>query len=152
MNAPVKTTPSVLYPVVPKPVVRVLVVDDNSNDRELLQARFVKAGMADKVTFVSNGTVAWEMLTSDSEAAHQTLCAVLLDLKMPGLSGLELLRMLRLEPKTKKLPVFIISGSTEPQTVAACESLGVSGFVPKPISYPAFCKAIASIFHQKTQD
>ena len=104
------------------------------------------------MTFVSNGTVAWQMLTSDAEAVKQMLCAVLLDLTIPGLSGLELLKMLRQRSETKALPVFIISGSTDAHSIAECKSLGVADFVPKPISYPEFCKAIATIFHQKAKD
>ena len=149
MNAPLKSPTAVLFPVVITPVVRVLVVEDDNDDRELLLRQFIKAGLSDKVVFVADGTVAWQTLIDDSVNVAPHLCAVLLDLKIPGVSGLELLKMLRQRPETKTLPVFIISGSSDPQEKAECVHLGVSGFVPKPISYPEFCKAIATIFHRK---
>ena len=117
-------------------------VEDDNNDRELLLRQFIKAGLSDKVVFVADGTVAWKTLIDDSVNVTPHLCAVLLDLKIPGVSGIKLLKMLRQRPETKTLPVFIVSGSSDPRERAECVDLEVSGFVPKPISYPDSAKRL----------
>lgn len=129
-----------------KPV-RVLVIEDNADDRELLSRQLRKFGMDDHVKFISDGQEAYDFLTGPQAPAPETLIAILLDLRLPSLSGLELLRRLRAREAFQSVPVMIMTSSNDPRDLEECVRLKVANYVSKPVTFTSFSKAVADIFH-----
>ena len=128
-------------------LVRVLVVEDNADDRDLLLRQLRKSGMATHVKFISNGKEALEFLTKARATLADELIAIFLDLKLPGLSGLELLRRLRSMDDLKGTPVIVMTSSNDPEHLDECRRLQVSNYVSKPVTFTSFSKAVADVFH-----
>ena len=75
------------------------------------------------------------------------LIAIFLDLKLPGISGVDVLREIRRKPRVSSVPVVIMTSSLDPKDFEACQSLKVAAFVPKPITFESFSKAITGLNH-----
>src|ERR1700689_2584095 len=95
--------------------VRVLIIEDNDDDRELLMRQLRKSGMDNHVKFISNGQEALDFLTGPrAPFLVEELIAIFLDLRLPLLSGLELLRRLRARDDLQNMPVIVMTGSNDP--------------------------------------
>ncbi len=128
--------------------VRVLVVEDNADDRELLLRQLRKSGMDQKVKFISDGREALDFLTSSKiPSLAQDLIAILLDLRLPSMSGLELLRCLRERDDFRTTPVIVMTSSNDPNDLEECRKLKVLNYVSKPVTFSSFSKAVADVFH-----
>jgi two-component system, response regulator len=123
---------------------RILIIEDNSDDEALLMRQLEKAGLAAKVQVIANGSHALRFLFSDE---HE-LVAVFLDLKLPEISGLEILKKVRAHERLSALPVIVMTSSNHPEEIEHCHRLGVAGFVQKPVTFSSFSKAIADTFHR----
>ena len=123
----------------------ILVVEDNTDDSELLVRRFARAGLDDSVTVISNGQDALDFLSRLASPPR----VIFLDLKLPGLTGIELLRRIKQLERLQSAPVVIVSGQITPEEKAIAESLGVTDFLPKPIELSAFIKIVANTFPSK---
>lgn len=126
--------------------VRVIVVEDNPDDSELLLRQLRKSGMDTHVKFISNGQEALDFIT-EKITAPQELIAIFLDLKLPSLPGLELLRRLRQRDDFRRTPVIVMTSSNDPQDLEECRKLNVSNYVSKPVTFTSFSKAVADVFH-----
>jgi CheY-like chemotaxis protein len=128
--------------------VRVVVIEDNADDCELLLRQLKKSGMDAHVRFITNGQEALDFLTGPGAGSlAEELVAIFLDLKLPSLDGLELLRRIRARNELQNLPVIVMTSSNDPRDMEECRRLKVINYVPKPISFPIFSKAVADIFH-----
>jgi CheY-like chemotaxis protein len=126
--------------------VRILVIEDNSDDQELLLHQLHKSGVQDRVMCVENGDEAMDLLRGGARKLS-AVCAIFLDLSLPGVNGLLLLQAIRSNVETALLPVFVMTGSTNPKDEAECRRLGVTSFIPKGLlSLPVLRSAIAGIF------
>jgi two-component system response regulator len=130
----------------PSSSVRVLVVEDNADDRELLLRQLRKSGMDSHVKFISNGQEALDFL-SRPESVSDELIAIFLDLKLPSLSGLELLRQLRRQDHLRTTPVIVMTSSNDPNDLDECRRFKVTNYVSKPVTFTSFSKAVADVFH-----
>ena len=130
------------------PPVRVLVVEDNPDDRDLLLRQLRKSGMDNHIKFISNGQEALDFLLNlEASSMADELIALFLDLKLPSLSGLELLQRLRLRDEFQHLPVIVMTSSNDPKDLEECSRLKVTNYVSKPVSFTSFSKAVADVFH-----
>jgi CheY-like chemotaxis protein len=128
--------------------VRVLVVEDNADDRELLLRQLRKTGMADYVKFISDGKEALNFLTvPEPLPVAQELVAIFLDLNLPSLKGLDLLRALRERERFQTTPVIVMTSSNDPRDLEECRRLRVTNYVSKPVTFTSFSKAVADVFH-----
>jgi CheY-like chemotaxis protein len=133
------------------PPVRVVVVEDNEDDRNLLTRQLQKAGIDSHVKFFANGREALDFLSKLPPAQPFTdLIAIFLDLKLPGMSGIDLLREIRRQPRVSSVPVIIMTSSLDPRDFEACQELKVAAFVPKPVTFESFSKAITGLTHLPT--
>ncbi|MBF5045239.1 response regulator [Aggregicoccus sp. 17bor-14] len=123
----------------------VLLVEDNPDDVALTLRAFQRAGITHPVVVVEDGVEALEYLFGEGRhqkegAAHRPL-VVLLDLNLPLLDGHEVLRRIRQDPRTRTLPVVILTSSAEDQDVVRSYDSGANSYVRKPVSFLAFVEA-----------
>jgi CheY-like chemotaxis protein len=121
---------------------RLLVVEDNVDDTFLLTRQLARAQIDDCVTVIGNGTDALEFLLNTSPAP----LAVFLDLSLPGMSGIDLLKQIKREPRLREVPVIIMTGSLNPIDLAECNKLGIKAYLSKPVSLTTFIKTVAHLF------
>jgi CheY-like chemotaxis protein len=121
---------------------KLLVVEDNADDTFLLNRQLMRAQIDDCVTVITNGSDALKFLL---EASPLPL-AVFLDLSLPGMSGLDVLREMKKEEKLKDLPVIVMTGSLRQADVDECTRLGVTAYLTKPIGLSTFIKTVTHLF------
>ena len=125
---------------------RILIIEDNIDDADLLLRQLEKVQLHHQVRVIAHGGIALDYLT-DSGAKCEHLVAVFLDLKLPAVSGIQILEGIRASERIKHLPVILVTSSNSQQDLDRCKTLGVSSYVQKPISLSAFTKAVADSFH-----
>lgn len=104
--------------------------------------------MAEMIKFISDGQEAIDFLERQAETLAQSLMVIFLDLKLPSISGVEVLRRLRVQGALNHVPVIVMTSSNNPKDVEECQTLQVGQWVEKPITFDKFSKAIADTFHQ----
>jgi len=129
--------------------IRVLVVEDDPQDQELFRIQLQRAKMEEHVILVSDAQKALVVLDSFSHGNRRDeLIAIFLDLGLPGMSGLDLLRHVRSTPRIKRLPVVVMTAYTDPRYANECRKLRVASYIEKPLTLDSFSQAVANIFHQ----
>jgi CheY-like chemotaxis protein len=124
----------------------VLVVEDSSEDRDLLARQLRRGGLGDHVEFIGDGPGAWEYLTQSGVQQPGQIIALFLDLNLPGMSGLELLRRLRKDERYTDLPVIVMTSSNDPDDLDECQKLNVAHYISKPVTFASFSRAVATAF------
>lgn len=119
----------------------ILVVEDNADDSFLLTRQLARAHFEDCVTVIGNGQDAFEYLQRTPVPL-----AVFLDLRLPGMSGVQLLEKIRQDDRLRSVPVIVMTGSVDPQDVEQCNRLGVTAFLAKPVGLSSFIKTVAHLF------
>ena len=121
----------------------ILLVEDNPDDVELTLRVLKTHHIANEVRVARDGVEAMELLygTPDKPAGRLP-SVVLLDLKLPKLDGLEVLRRIRAEPTTTRLPVVIMTTSREERDIVTSYELGANSYVQKPVGFEAFAEAV----------
>ena len=129
--------------------IEVLLVEDNPSDAELTVRALKKNNLANKVHHVKDGDEALEFIFARGAYAGRKIenapKVILLDLKMPKINGIEVLRVLKADERTKKIPVVVLTSSKEDPDVQECYKLGVNSYVVKPVHFDGFLKAIAEL-------
>jgi len=111
-------------------------VEDDALDAELMLAAMVNTAPSAQVEVAKTAEAAWEILDElHAKGALGTIAMVLLDLKLPGMSGLELLRRIRMTTSFRRLPVVILTSSLEPADIATCYDAGANSYLVKPGSF-----------------
>jgi len=124
----------------------ILLVEDNPDDEELTRLAFRKSNIANRLEIVRDGAEALEYLFATGAFAgrgeQDDPCLVLLDLKLPKVGGLEVLRQLRANPRTRLLPVVILTSSVEEQDVIRGYDLWCNSYIRKPVDFTQFAEAV----------
>lgn len=127
----------------------VLLVEDSIDDVALTKAAFKNCEVANNIVVVYNGQEALDYLCGEGKYAGrditQTPAVVLLDLNLPLINGLEVLKQIRLNPDISRLPVVILSSSVSRQEIDQCERLGINRYYRKPGNFNEFKKIIQEI-------
>jgi len=127
----------------------ILLVEDNPSDVGLTQRALEKARIANELIVAEDGEEALDYLWGTGAHAGRDAAVlpavVLLDLKLPGISGLEVLRRIRADSRTRRLPVVILTTSKEEQDVAAGYDFGVNSYVRKPVDFNRFAAAVEQL-------
>jgi two-component system response regulator len=122
----------------------ILLVEDNPDDELLTLRALKKNNIKNEVIVAHDGAQALELLLGDANPAglaHNLPEVVLLDLKLPKIDGLEVLRRLRNDPRTKLLPIVILTSSNEERDRIAGYNLGANSYVRKPVDFEQFTEA-----------
>ncbi len=117
----------------------ILLVEDNPDDVELTMRAFRKSNVANELVVASDGQMALDMLLGEKRI---TPALVLLDLKLPRVDGLEVLRRIRSDEKTKLLPVVILTSSREESDLIRGYSNGANSYIRKPVDFDKFVEAV----------
>jgi two-component system response regulator len=127
----------------------ILLVEDNPSDIGLTQRALAKARIANEMIVAEDGEEALDYLWGTGVHAGRDLsdlpAVILLDLKLPGVSGLEVLRQIRGDARTRRVPVVILTTSREDQDVATGYDLGVNSYVRKPVDFNQFAAAVEQL-------
>lgn len=126
----------------------ILLVEDNPNDLELTLIALEKSQLANEVIIVRDGAEALDYLMCRGEYASRQAgnpAVVLLDLKLPKVDGLEVLREIRATAGLKSTPVVMLTSSKEEQDLLRSYELGVNAYVVKPVDFTEFVRAIADL-------
>ncbi|HEX9279617.1 MAG TPA: response regulator [Gemmatimonadales bacterium] len=121
--------------------IEVLLVEDNASDVELTLRALQKRNLANRVVVARDGVEALELL----EGPMPLPKVVLLDLKLPKLNGLEVLRRLKSNERTKRIPVVVLTSSHEEPDVEESYRLGVNSYIVKPVDFESFASAVAEV-------
>lgn len=126
-----------------------LLVEDNPTDEKLTLRAFEKCNVANQVVVVRDGAEALDYLFATGQYAGRDTsilpAAVLLDLKLPKVDGLEVLRRIRGDENTKHLPVVVLTASKEDEDVARSYSSGANAYVRKPVDFAEFVDAAKTL-------
>ena len=129
--------------------VEILLVEDNMADAELTIRTLKKVHLANKLLHLKDGAEALDFLFCRGEFkdrdGSRNPRLILLDIKMPRVNCIEVLRQLKLNEQTKFIPVVIMTSSNEDQDVLSSYQLGVNSYVVKPVGFDAFAKAVAEL-------
>jgi CheY-like chemotaxis protein len=121
-------------------------VEDSANDIELTLAALEDNHLANRVIVMRDGSEALEHLRDLGERGGVSFPAVvLLDIKMPKVSGIDVLRAIKADPRLKNLPVVMLSSSREGPDVALCYELGANAYVVKPVEFGDFFEALKTL-------
>jgi two-component system response regulator len=131
--------------------VEILLVEDNSRDAEMTMRTLRKRNLANNIVHLKDGQEALDWLlgtkSQGGRDARPFPKVVLLDLKLPKVDGLEVLRALRADQRTRLLPVVVMTSSNEQRDVIESYKLGVNSYVVKPVDFDAFSAAVAELGH-----
>ncbi len=129
--------------------VNILLVEDNPNHAELTSRALKMHNLAEHFVWLKSGEDALDFIFArgahSNRSIENTPKVILLDLKLPGKSGLEVLRELKTDERTKYIPVVVVSTSREEKDVAEAHKLGLNGYVVKPDDFETFAEAIRHI-------
>ncbi len=127
----------------------IFLVEDNSSDADLTRRALAKGRISSDLVVAEDGQEALDYLRGEGAYAgrniSQTPALVLLDLKLPKVSGLEVLRLIRADPRLRRILVVILTSSKEEEDVGAGYDLGVNSYVRKPVDFKEFQVAIENL-------
>ena len=130
------------------PIRTILVVDDSTNDLLMTQMGLTELVPPPVVVATHDGSEALDFLHRRGEfrrGPHGLPHLILLDLKMPRIDGLEVLRQIKSDPELKRIPTIMFTSSREDEDVSRCYQLGANAYVVKPVDFQAFLSAIKQI-------
>jgi two-component system response regulator len=129
--------------------IEIILVEDSMEDADLIIRSLKKNNLSNSVIHLTDGAEALDFMFAKGEYASRNIQdkpkVILLDLKMPKVDGLQVLRALKSDPRTKSIPVVIMTSSREDRDVVESHELGVNSYVVKPVSFESFAKAVADL-------
>jgi len=129
--------------------VDILLVEDNPHDVELTTRALKKRKLANNMTIVRDGAEALEFIFGtgkySSRDPEQHPRVILLDLKLPKVDGLEVLRTLKNDQRTRTIPVVILTSSQEERDIVESYRLGVNSYIVKPVDFDKFVNAVSDV-------
>ena len=126
------------------PIPTILIVDDDEGHAILIRDNLEAAGVPNRIDHFRDGQAVLDFFAGDGARAGGTYI-VLLDIRMPKVDGIEVLRRLKADPALRKLPVIMLTTTDDLREVERCHQLGCSGYIQKPVDYEKFAEAIRRI-------
>lgn len=130
-------------------IVEVLLVEDNPNDAEMAMRAFKKSNFSNRIVHVQDGEEALDFIYargrfSEMEGANRPKI-ILLDLKLPKVGGLEVLKTIKSDPAKKSIPIVVLTSSKEEKDMIESYQLGVNSYLVKPVNFEKFVESIKDV-------
>ncbi|HZJ35683.1 MAG TPA: response regulator [Gillisia sp.] len=129
--------------------IEILLIEDNASDAEMTVRALKKSGIANKLLHLKDGAEALDFIFAKGNYSDRKVVngpkVVILDLKMPKVSGIEVLQKMKSDERTRKIPVVVLTSSKEDPDIKECYALGVNSYVVKPVDFDQFYKAISEL-------
>lgn len=129
--------------------VEILMVEDNPTDAELAMVTLKEHNLANKLVWVKDGAEALDFLFATGAYAERRIGnvprVVLLDLRLPKVDGMEVLRRLKADERTKRIPVVVLTSSKEDRDVAESYNLGANSYISKPVEFDEFARVVSEL-------
>lgn len=129
--------------------VEILLVEDNPNDAELTLRSLKKNNVSNRIHLVRDGAEALDFLFGKGAYSGRSLKngprVILLDLKLPKVDGLEVLRQIKRDPQVRNVPVVILTSSKEERDIVESYQLGVNSYIVKPVDFAQFTDAVRQL-------
>jgi CheY-like chemotaxis protein len=129
--------------------VEILLVEDNATDAELTIRALKKNNLANNLVWVKDGAEALDFLFATGAYAKSSITCppkvILLDLRLPKVDGMEVLRRVKADERTRAIPVVVLTSSKEDRDVAESYQLGVNSFISKPVGFEEFAKTVSEL-------
>jgi CheY-like chemotaxis protein len=129
--------------------ISIVLVEDNPADAELAIRALRRGRIGNQVQWLQDGAEALDFFFSRGNYAHRNMTnqpkVILLDLKLPKVSGLEVLRQLKSDPRTQTIPVVVLTSSAEDRDVIESYQLGVNSYIVKPVDFEQFNHAVQQL-------
>lgn len=129
--------------------IQILLIEDNMNDAELTIRALKKNNLANKLRHVRDGAEGLDFIFAQGQYFNRNMedlpNIIVLDLKMPKIDGIEVLRRIKSDERTKKIPVVMLTSSKEDPDIQECYRLGANSYVVKPVEFDHFVKAISDL-------
>jgi CheY-like chemotaxis protein len=122
----------------------VLIVDDDEGHAILIRENLEAAGLRTRIEHFSDGQAVLDFFAGNQSQTSDTYL-VLLDIRMPKVDGIEVLRRLKADPALAKLPVIMLTTTDDTREINRCYSLGCNGYIQKPVDYEKFADAIRNL-------
>jgi len=127
----------------------ILLVEDNASDVDLTRRALVRNQIDCDLVVASDGQEALDFLFGPEDGAVHEMtrlpALILLDLNLPRVGGLDVLQQIRADPRTRRLPVVVLTSSLEEQDIAACYDRGANSYIRKPVDFVQFAEAIRQL-------
>ncbi len=131
-----------------KKIYDILLVEDNSSDIKLTMKAFEKMNLANRVFIVTDGEQALNIFYYNEKLSEEVIInpkVILLDLKLPKIDGLEVLKELKSNEKTKIIPVVVLTSSDDENDIIKSYKLGANSYIIKPVDYEKFVKTVTEL-------
>lgn len=123
----------------------ILLIEDNDQDAELTLRAMREYNMGNKIVRLADGQAAMDYFFSDNSKKNEIPRVILLDLQLPGINGLEVLKSLKSHESTSSIPVVILTSSTEEKDIKTCYQLGVNSYISKPVEFDSFLETMKTL-------
>jgi len=126
----------------------ILIAEDDAGHARLIEKNLSRAGLHNKIERFANGQAVLDFLFRRGAAPHRVLDTpylLLLDIRMPQVDGVEVLRQVKEDPELRKLPVIMLTTTDDPREVERCHAIGCASYIIKPVDYEKFAEAIKSM-------
>lgn len=129
--------------------VEILLVEDNQEDAELTLRALRKQNLANKVRVIPDGAEAMDYIFAEGEYEDREIYhrprVIFLDLKLPKISGNEILKRIKSDDRTKQIPVVVLTSSKEDKDLEECYENGVNSYIVKPVDFEKFFKSVVDL-------
>ena len=126
----------------------ILIAEDDPGHARLIEKNLSRAGLHNPIHRFDNGQAVLDFLFCRGPAPHRAgdmAYLLLLDIRMPKVDGIEVLRQIKADPELRKIPVLVLTTTDDPREVERCHAIGCSSYIVKPVDYDKFAEAIKSL-------
>jgi CheY-like chemotaxis protein len=126
----------------------ILIAEDDDGHARLIEKNLTRGGLRNRIERFDNGQAVLDFLfrrSVDHQRALDTPYLLLLDIRMPQVDGIEVLRQVKQDPELRKVPVIMLTTTDDPREVERCHAIGCASYIVKPVDYDKFAEAIKSL-------